>query len=180
RPAYAEALARQGVTLLHATPWPPTGLWSRRPVATTADLQGLRLRSYDAAGTVTFRRLGAAVEQLSFQDVAARLNAGTLDAVLSSGDGGAGRRLWEHLPHFTEIGYAMPVSLTFAAPARLASLGSDGRAALEFAARRTEDGLWQLLETREAANQARMRENRVTIAAPGAALAAALRAAGAA
>ena len=107
RPAYAEALAKQGVTLLYATPWPPTGLWSRRPVAGPDDMKGLRVRSYDAAGTATLRRLGAEAEQLSFQDVAARLSAGTLDAVLSSGDGGAGRRLWEHLPHFTEIGYAM-------------------------------------------------------------------------
>jgi TRAP-type transport system periplasmic protein len=178
RPAYAEALAKQGVTLLYATPWPPTGLWSRRPVAGLDDMKGLRVRSYDAAGTATLRRLGAEAEQLSFQDVAARLSAGTLDAVLSSGDGGAGRRLWEHLPHFTEIGYAMPVSLTFAQPTRLAALAPDARAALEAAARRTEEGLWTLLGTREAANQARMRQNGVTIAAPSPALAEALRAAG--
>ncbi len=180
RPAYAEALARLGVTLLHATPWPPTGLWSRRPVAGPEDLRGLRLRSYDAAGTATFRRLGAEAELLSFGDVAARLAAGTLDAVLSSGDGGAGRRLWEHLPHFTEIGYAMPVSLTFAQPARLAALPPAARATLEEAARRTEEGLWNLLETREAANAARMRANGVAIAAPTPALSAALREAGAA
>jgi TRAP-type C4-dicarboxylate transport system substrate-binding protein len=179
RPAYAQALTRQGVTLLHATPWPPTGLWSRRPVAAPADLRGMRVRSYDTAGTATFRRLGAEVESLSFQDVAARLSAGTLDAVLSSGDGGAGRRLWEHLPHFTEIGYAMPVSLTFASPARLGTLAPEARGALEAAASRTEEGLWTLLETREAANQVRMRQNGVTIAAPSAALTGALREAGA-
>jgi TRAP-type C4-dicarboxylate transport system substrate-binding protein len=180
RPAYAAALAAQGVTLLHATPWPPTGLWSRRPVATPEDLRGLRIRTYDATGTATMRRMGAEAELLSFQDVAARLVAGTLDAVLSSGDGGAGRRLWEHLPHFTEIGYAMPVSLTFANEARLRGLDATARAALDRAAQATEAGLWTLLDTREAANQARMRENGVTIATPGAALRDALRQAGAA
>ena len=180
RPGYAAALAAAGVTLLHATPWPPTGLWSRRPVATPDDLRGLRVRTYDATGTATFRALGAEAAVLSFQDVAARLQAGTLDAVLSSGDGGAGRRLWEHLPHFTEIGYAMPVSLTFVAPAKLASLDETARAALLAAAARTETGLWTLLETREAANQARMRQNQVTIARPGGPLLAALRDAGAA
>ncbi len=180
RPAYAAALSALGVTLLHATPWPPTGLWSRRPVAMPEDLRGLRIRTYDATGTATMRALGAEAELLSFGDVAARLNAGTLDAVLSSGDGGAGRRLWEHLPHFTEIGYAMPVSLTFANNDRLGGLDAGARAALEAAARGTEAGLWTLLETREAANAARMRQNGVTIAAPGAALRDALRSAGAA
>jgi hypothetical protein len=37
-----------------------------------------------------------------------RLRAGELDAVLSSGDGGAGARLWEVLPHFTALDYASP------------------------------------------------------------------------
>jgi len=37
---------------------------------------------------------------------------GEIDAVLSSGDGGAGRKLWDHLPHFSEINYAIPLSFT--------------------------------------------------------------------
>ncbi|MDO9498581.1 TRAP transporter substrate-binding protein [Falsiroseomonas sp.] len=178
RPAYQEALETLGVTLLHVTPWPPTGIWSRRPIATPADLRGLKLRTYDATGTETMRALGAEAEQLSFQAVATRLADGSMDAVLSSGDGGAGRRLWEHLPHFTEIGYAMPVSLAFGDPARLRALTEDQRAGLERAATRTETGLWTLLETRDAANKQRMRENGVTIAQPAAPLLAALREAG--
>lgn len=178
RPAYLAALEKLGVTLLHCTPWPPTGIWSRRPIATPADLRGLKVRTYDATGTETLRALGAAAELLSFQAVATRLADGSLDAVLSSGDGGAGRRLWEHLPHFTEIGYAMPVSLAFGDPAKLRALEDGQRAALERAATRTEAGLWTLLETRDAANQTRMRENGVTIARPGAPLLAALKEAG--
>jgi TRAP-type C4-dicarboxylate transport system substrate-binding protein len=180
RPAYQAALETLGVTLLHVTPWPPTGIWSRRPIASPEDLRGLRVRTYDASGTSTFTALGAVAEQLSFQAVASRLADASLDAVLSSGDGGAGRRLWEHLPHFTEIGYAMPVSVAFGDPAKLAALGEADRAALERAATRTEAGLWTLLETRNAVNQAQMKANGVTIAAPGAALLAALKQAGAA
>jgi TRAP-type C4-dicarboxylate transport system substrate-binding protein len=176
----AEALARLGVTMLLAVPWPATGMWSRRAVTTPDDLRGLRLRSYDAAGTATFRALGAEVESPTFQDVAARLAAGTLDAVLSSGDGGAGRRLWEHLPHFAGIGYAAPGSLAFVGTALFTAMDASSRASLERAARETEAGLWTLLETREQANRARMRENNVTIGTPTAALAAAMRAAGAA
>ncbi|WP_439595091.1 TRAP transporter substrate-binding protein [Falsiroseomonas sp.] len=178
RPAYLAALEKLDVTLLHVTPWPPTGIWSRRPIATAADLRGLKVRTYDATGTETLRALGAEAELLSFQAVATRLADGSLDAVLSSGDGGAGRRLWEHLPHFTEIGYAMPVSLAFGNRDRLRALTEAQRAELERAATRTETGLWTLLETRDAANQQRMRENGVTIARPAEALLAALREAG--
>ena len=46
----------------------------------------------------------------SFADVLPRIVDGSIEAVLSSGDGGAGRKLWDYLPYFTEIGYAMPLS----------------------------------------------------------------------
>ena len=40
-----------------------------------------------------------------------KLADGSLNAVLSSGDGGAGRKLWEYLPYFSEITYSLPLSV---------------------------------------------------------------------
>ena len=122
RPAYEHALARKGLHLLYATPWPASGIWSRAPIALPADLQALRIRTYDSTGTAVFRAAGAAPVELSFAAATPRLKEGSLDAVLSSGDGGAGRRLWEVLPHFTEIGYAMPLSFALVSARALAAL----------------------------------------------------------
>ena len=96
RPAYEAALSALGTTLLYATPWPATGIWSRRPLPDPAALQGLRVRTYDAASTAVLRASGADPVQISFADAMPRLRDGSLDAVLSSGDGGAGARLWEN------------------------------------------------------------------------------------
>ena len=134
RPAYAAAAAQKGAMLLWTTPWPPSGLWSRKPIAAPADLQGLRVRTYDSTGTEVLRAAGADADVLSFAEVEARLEAGTLDAVLSSGDGGAGRRLWRWLPNFLEASYAWPLSLAFAEASRLAALTQEGRAAVAAAA----------------------------------------------
>ena len=38
-----------------------------------------------------------------FNEVVGKLEAGEINAVLSSGDGGAGRSLWKYLDHFSEI-----------------------------------------------------------------------------
>lgn len=177
RPAYAAAAERRGAALLWTTPWPPSGLWTRQPVTAPADLRGLRVRTYDGTGTAVLRAAGAEAEPLSFAEVGARLAAGTLDAVLSSGDGGAGRRLWRWLPHFTEAGYAWPLSLAFAAAPRLAALPPEGRAAVLAAAADTEARQWGAIEGRLAANRRVMGENGVGIHAPTPALRAALRAA---
>jgi TRAP-type transport system periplasmic protein len=168
RPAYEAALAARGLSLLYATPWPATGLWSRAPVPGPEALRGLRVRTYDAAGTAVLRAAGAAPERISFADALPRLRAGGLDAVLSSGDGGAGARLWEVLPHFTAIGYASPLSLAFCGTAALTALPEPAHRAVEQAALETEARQFQALAIRQAENEARMRANGVAIAeAPG-------------
>jgi TRAP-type C4-dicarboxylate transport system substrate-binding protein len=164
RPAYEAALAARGLSLLYATPWPATGLWSRAPVTGPEALRGLRVRTYDAAGTQVLRAAGAAPERISFADALPRLRTGGLDAVLSSGDGGAGARLWEVLPHFTAIGYASPLSLAFCGTAALAALPEAARRAVEQAARETEARQFEAVATRQVENEARMRANGVTIA----------------
>jgi len=178
RPAYAAALEARGVTLLYATPWPATGLWSRNPVPGPEGLRGLKIRTYDAASTAVMREAGAAPAQISFADAMPRLRSGELDAVLSSGDGGAGARLWEVLPHFTALHYASPLSLAFCNTAALRSLPEAVREAVARAGRDTEARQFQAIATRLAENEARMRANGVILAS-GAPLRAALTAAAA-
>lgn len=164
RPAYEEALAARGLTLLYATPWPATGLWSRGPVPDAAALRGLRVRTYDAAGTAVLQAVGAAPVQISFADAMPKLRSGDLDAVLSSGDGGAGAKLWEILPHFTALNYASPLSLAFCSSAVLGALPDVARQAIIQAAEETERRQFSAITTRLDENDARMKANGVQIA----------------
>jgi TRAP-type transport system periplasmic protein len=164
REAYRTALAKNGVHLLYVTIWPATGLWSKRPIATPADLRGLATRSYDQNSTDVMAFAGADAVFLPFGEAVTRLRNGTLDAILSSGDGGVGRKLWEYLPHFTVINYAVPVSIAFVQAEAYASLPPDLQAVIDRAAHLTEEHQWARLSTREAENFARMRENHMVIA----------------
>jgi len=163
RTAYTKRLAQEGQILLFATAWPPSGLWARKPITTPADLAGLTIRTYDATGAKVFTAAGAVPANLSFADTMPKLADGSIAAVLSSGDGGAGRRLWDHLRHFTEINYAVPLSLATLNAGLYTALSPELRAAVDRAAAATEIRQWQLLETRLAENYARMAANGVTI-----------------
>lgn len=165
RPGYDSLLANLSQRVLYGTPWPPTGIWAKTPIVRPEDLRGLAIRTYDATGTDVLRAAGATPTELSFADLMPRLRDGSVTAVLSSGDGGAGRRLWEFLPHFTAITYAMPVSLASVSLAALAALDADTRSAVATAAAETERHLWTLVRTRLDENYARMRANGVTITA---------------
>jgi TRAP-type C4-dicarboxylate transport system substrate-binding protein len=163
RPHLAAVLQKKGLRLLYLTPWPPSGIWSRAPLKTASDLSGLSIRAYDKTSTEVFSSVGAKATLISFSDTMPKLLDGSLNAVLSSGDGGAGRKLWEYLPYFSEITYSLPLSVASVNQAAYDGLSQDQRAAVDAASRETETELWLALTTRLQENYARMRQNAVTI-----------------
>jgi TRAP-type C4-dicarboxylate transport system substrate-binding protein len=163
RPVYERALARHNQRLLFLSPWPPAGLWAHRPIASVEALKGLRVRAADANGVVAFAAAGAVPVQVSFADAIPQLRAGQLDAVLSSGDGGAGARLSEVLKHFTAIEYAVTMSMVTLNADAWRALDDATRAAVLAAAAATEAQQWQVMKTRVAANYAQFRAAGVTI-----------------
>jgi TRAP-type C4-dicarboxylate transport system substrate-binding protein len=160
---YDRILALHNQKLLYPSPWPPTGIWAKKPITGLESLKGLRIRTYDANGTITFKALGAAPEQISFADAVPKLAAGQLEAVLTSGDGGAGGQLWNYLDHFTAIGYAMPLSLVTINLDVWKGLAPRLQRAVRDAAAATEARQWTAIRKRVEENYLRMQANRVKI-----------------
>jgi TRAP-type C4-dicarboxylate transport system substrate-binding protein len=163
RPAYERVLARHNQRLLFLSPWPAAGLWANKPVDSAEALKGLRLRTADSSGVLAFKAAGAVPVQVSFADAIPQLKAGQLDAVLSSGDGGAGARLMEVLRHFTAIEYAVTLSMVTINNDAWAALGPPLQQAMQAAAAETETRQWEIMKTRVAENYARMRAAGVAI-----------------
>ncbi|WP_375460426.1 TRAP transporter substrate-binding protein [uncultured Enterovirga sp.] len=163
RDAYLRSLAERGLVLLYVTPWPPTGLWTRTDLASVDALRALSVRAYDASSTEVLLRAGAKAQNLSFADAMPKLKDGSVDAVLSSGDGGAGRNLWQFLPHFAEVNYAIPLSFAVLDAKVHRTLPDRIRQAVDRAGAATEARQWEALRTRLDENYARMRQNGVTI-----------------
>ncbi len=163
RPYLAATLQKKGLRLIYLTPWPPSGIWSKAPLKTASDLSGLSIRTYDKISSEVFASVGAKATPISFADTMPKLADGSINAVLSSGDGGAGRKLWEYLPYFTEITYSLPLSIASVSQAVYDGLDPDLRQAVDAAGRQTETELWLALSTRLHENYQRMRQNGVTI-----------------
>jgi TRAP-type transport system periplasmic protein len=163
RSAYQSALDQAGVRWLYSTPWPATGIWSKTLLKNADDLKNLRLRTYDSVSQSVMAPLVNAAMNVSFADVMPMLKDGRATAVLSSGDGGAGRKLWEFLPHFTEINYAIPISVTFMNKSVYEALSAEMRQIIDQAAMQTEVEQWRRIEGRLAENYTRMRSNGVEI-----------------
>jgi TRAP-type C4-dicarboxylate transport system substrate-binding protein len=163
RPFLTAALQNRGQRLLYLTPWPPSGIWSKVPLQAPSDLSGLSIRTYDKVSSEVFASVGAKAASISFADTMPKLVEGSINAVLSSGDGGAGRGLWKFLPYFSEITYSLPLSVASVNQTVYDALSPDLREAVDAAGRQTEMELWLALSGRLQENYQRMRENGVTI-----------------
>jgi TRAP-type C4-dicarboxylate transport system substrate-binding protein len=162
-PFYEKVLGDANQVFLFATPWPPSGIWARKPVRSVQDLRGLKIRTYDAAGTVTMREAGAAPIQLSWADVVPQLSANGIDAVLTSADGGAAAKLWEHQSHFSEVNYAMPLQIMHMNKDVYEKLSAAEKEAVKKAAKAAEVFGWGLLEARVKENYDQMRKAGMTV-----------------
>jgi TRAP-type C4-dicarboxylate transport system substrate-binding protein len=163
RPAYDAKLATFGQKVLYTTPWPASGIWSKEPLSAPTALAGLPIRTYDATSTAVMDAAGAKAVNLSFADAMPKVKDGSVTAVLSSGDGGAGRNLWDFLPHFAEVNYALPISIATVNLAAYQALPVDLRRIVDDAAAETEQRQWAAIRTRLDENYGRMRANKVTI-----------------
>lgn len=163
RKVYQQVLNKAGVRWLYSTPWPASGIWSKDPLQNPNDLTALRIRTYDSVSQAVMSPLVSSAMNVSFADVMPMLRDGRATAVLSSGDGGAGRKLWDFLPHFTEINYAIPISATFMNAAVYDSLSPEMQDIIMQAAAQTELEQWNRIRGRLDDNYTRMRSNGVTI-----------------
>lgn len=166
RPLYQSALAARGLRLLYLTIWPSTGIWSDRPLNNADDLRALSVRAYDNNSAEVMRRAGATAEYLPFNEAIAEIKDHRLNAILTSGDGGAGRKLWDDLHHFTPINYAIPISIAFVRQDDFDALPKEVQDQVEAAAAETEKSQFELLANRTLENYKQMRGNGVSIDEP--------------
>ncbi len=163
QPYYDEVFRANNQMVLYASAWPPSGIWANHTVRTMDDLDGLRIRTYDANGTRTFRESVARPNQLSWSDVIPQLQAGGIDAVLTSAEGGVAASMWEHLRAFTEINYASPLNVGHINLMEFEALPQDHQDAVMEAAQAANDYTWENVPRRVEQNYEELAQQDVDV-----------------
>ncbi|UTW11716.1 TRAP transporter substrate-binding protein [Marinobacterium rhizophilum] len=166
RPYYEQVFADNNQVLLYASPWPASGIWAKKQVASTSDLEQLKIRTYDKNGTITLREAGASPVKLSWADVVPQLSTGGIEAVLTSAEAGANGSFWEHLDHYSAIQYAVPLNMVHMNKGEFDALDAPQQQAILEAAKRTDAHNWQEVRSRVAENYQELGEHGVNIQNP--------------
>jgi len=143
KPYYEKALERNNAMLLYAVPWPPSGIYTKKELSSTADFKGLKVRTYDANSAEFVRLLGAEGIAIPFSELYTALSTGLVNAVLTSTVTGVDAKLWEVTSYFHRINYAYPLNMVIVNKAMFERLPGDVQKAVLEAAKQIEDEQWK-------------------------------------
>jgi TRAP-type C4-dicarboxylate transport system substrate-binding protein len=106
-PTYEAIFAEHNQHVLYYVPWPSPGVYTTEAVVSADDLEGQRIRAFNATSFEFLERLGAAPVELPFGELAAAVAAGTVDGAATSTSTGANSSLYQFMDHFNPLNWSM-------------------------------------------------------------------------
>ncbi|MGB7241745.1 MAG: TRAP transporter substrate-binding protein [Sulfitobacter sp.] len=130
-------LADLNLVALYTCPWPGQGFYFNKEVASSADTQGIKFRSYNSATATFAEELGMIPVQIEAAELSQALATGVASAFISSGSTGYDRKVWEHLSHYYKVNAWLPRNYVMVNTQVWDGLDADTQAAVQRAADET-------------------------------------------
>jgi TRAP-type C4-dicarboxylate transport system substrate-binding protein len=108
RPLLDKKLAEQGLMVLYAVPWPPQGIYSKKPLNSAADLKGIKWRAYSPATSRIAELVGAQPVTVQAAEVSQAFATGVAESMMSSGSTGWDAKLHEHVKYWYDTQAWLP------------------------------------------------------------------------
>ena len=130
KPFFDKKLAEQGLVALYSVPWPPQGVYSKKPLNSAADLKGVKWRAYNPATSRIAELVGAQPVTVQAAEVSQAFATGIAESMMSSGATGWDSKLHEHVNYWYDTQAWLPRNLILVNKAALDALDAPTRAAL--------------------------------------------------
>jgi TRAP-type C4-dicarboxylate transport system substrate-binding protein len=134
KPLLEKKLAEQGMMVLFAVPWPPQGIYSKKPLNAAADLKGVKWRAYSPATSRIAELVGAQPVTVQAAEVSQAFATGVAESMMSSGSTGWDAKLHEHVKYWYDTQAWLPKNAVIVNKAAFDALDAPTKAAVMKAA----------------------------------------------
>lgn len=176
--AISEALEKDGLKLLYASPWPAQDLYSNKPINSLADLKGLKMRAYSPTTSRLADLMGTTPVNIPFSDVAQAFTTNAIDAMLTSPSTGVTSQSWDYISDFTTVNAWIPKNIVFVHKKLFDRLDEDTQKVILTAAENAEKKGWEMGRKLAVDDTNTLKEKGMNVTAPSEALQGELRAIG--
>lgn len=159
-------LDKQKLMPLFSVPWPPQGLYTKKPINSVDDLKGIKFRAYNATLEKFANLVGAAPTQVEVPDIPQAFATGRVEAMITSPSTGANSKAWDFITHYTDIQAWLPKNIVVVNKSAFRKLDKATQEAVLAAAADAEKRGWEMSMQETATKTAILAENGVTIVTP--------------
>ncbi len=170
KPILQKKLAEQGLMLLYSVAWPPQGIYSKKPLASAADLKGSKWRAYSPATSRIAQLVGAQPVTVQAAELSQALATGVVETNMTSGATGVDSKLFEHLKFYYDVQAWLPKNAVIVNKRAFDALDKPSQDALLKAAADAETRGWAASQKVNTDSLATLRANGMTVEPGSAAL----------
>ena len=136
-------LAKQGLKVLYAVPWPPQGIFSAKPIQSAADLKGVKWRAYNPNTSRIAQLVGAQPVTIQAAELSQALATGAVTAFMTSGATGYDSKVWEQVKYYYMVDAWLPKNLVLVSQKAFRALDKGTQEAVLKAAAAAEARGWK-------------------------------------
>lgn len=170
KPMLEKKLGEQGMQLLYTVPWPPQGIYSKKPVASAADLKGSKWRAYSPATSRIAELVGAQPVTVQAAELSQALATGAVETNMTSGATGVDSKFYEHLKFYYDVQAWLPKNAVIVNKRAFESLDKATQDAVLKAAADAETRGWEASQKVNADTLAVLKANGMAVEPPSATL----------
>jgi TRAP-type transport system periplasmic protein len=170
KPLLEKKLGEQGMMLLYAVAWPPQGIYVKKPIASAADLKGVKWRAYSPATARIAELVGAQPVTVQAAELSQAMATGVVESYMSSGATGYDTKTYEHIKFFVDTQAWLPKNAVIVNKAAFDALDKPTQAALLKAGADAEARGWATSKVKNTEYLELLKKNGMTIVPPAAQL----------
>ena len=166
KPALNKLLDAQGMKLMYTVAWPPQGIYSKKPLASVADLRGIKWRAYSPATAKIAELIGAQPVTIQAAELGQALATGVVESYMSSGSTGYDSKTYESIKYWYDTQAWLPKNAIIVNKKAFDALDAPTQAALVKAAADAEVRGWKLSEEKNEWYKKALAEKGMNIVVP--------------
>ena len=170
KPFLEKKLGEQGMMLLYAVPWPPQGIYVKKPIASAADLKGVKWRAYSPATARIAELVGAQPVTVQAAELSQAMATGVIESYMSSGSTGYDTKTYEHIKYWYDTQAWLPKNAVLVNKAAFDALDAPSKQAVLKAGAEAEARGWKLSQAKNGEYIDLLKKNGMSIVAPSAQL----------
>ena len=166
RPAIENTLAKEGIKLLYAVPWPPQGFYTKKPINSVADLKGLKMRAYSPTTSRLAVLLDATPTTVQTPEIPQAFSTGIIDAMVTSPSTGVSSQSWDYISNYTDTQAWIPKNMVIINEKAFKRLDAKTQKAVMTAAAAAETRGWDMAKAETKAKTNTLAEKGIKVANP--------------